>query len=112
MEKMNITASEVLDAAGTLIEQDISEEVMLRWIRELDCRVQSEIMGKDAEGISTALSESDSLCVPRGYDRMYLLYVKAMAELYRGDAESYAAANRVFNEAYGEYARFYLRNRA
>lgn len=110
--EMNMTAGEVLEAAGALIERELPETVMLGWISELDCRVQGEILRRDISKIAAVVSESDRLCVPRGYDRVYLLYVKAMAELYRGNAEAYAVASRAFKDAYAEYAKHCIRSRA
>ena len=83
---------------------------MLRWIEELEKKIACEIHGKFAREEHFAGLPADQLSVPSPYDRLYWTYLVAMIEFVQGTPETYAFANGVFKEAYGEYARFVQRH--
>ena len=104
-----MTRSEVLAFVQSVKAHEFEDAVMLRWIDELEKKIACEIHGKFGREEHFTGLPADQLSVPAPYDKLYWTYLVAMIEFVQGTPETYAFANGVFKEAYGEYVRFVQR---
>ena len=112
MDRSVITVGEVLESFDALSENDIPDSVKIGWIAELDGKLRCEVLCTPIDEIVAVTGEDDELCAPRVYARVYTLYLAAMTELYGGKEDAYNTVMREYDRAYGEYAKFCLRQRA
>ncbi|MBR3863268.1 MAG: hypothetical protein IKM42_06425 [Clostridia bacterium] len=88
---------------------EFEQAVMLRWLEELEKKIEFEIHERFARGGGFQCAAADKLSVPPPYDKVYWTYLVSMIELVQGTPQTYEFANGVFKEAYGEYARYVQR---
>ncbi len=104
-----MTKNEVLSFVQSIKPHEFEQAVMLRWLEELEKKIEFEIHDRFARGESVQSTSTDKLSVPPPYDKVYWTYLVSMIELAQGTPETYKFANGVFKEAYGEYARYVQR---
>ena len=100
-----MTKNEVIAFVGQIKPHEFENEVLIRWIDELEKKISAEIHQKytRTDGFEGLLP--DQLSVPVPYDRVYWTYLVAMIDFVRGSIENYEHSRAAFREAYGEYAR-------
>ena len=100
-----MTKNEVLSFVQSVKPHDFEDAIMLRWLDELEKKIACEIHSRYAREEAFLGLGPDQLSVAAPYDKIYWTYLVSMIELAKGTPESYEFANRVFKEAYTEYAR-------
>ncbi len=100
-----MTKTEVLNFIMAVKPHEFEDGVMRRWLVELEDRIRCEIRGEEPSS-----SDGEALCVPPPYDRVYWTYLSSMLDLAQGSATAYAMSDRVFREAYADYAKFVQRS--
>ena len=100
-----MTKNEVITFVGQIKPHELENEVLLRWLDELEKKISLEIHQKytRTDGLKGLLP--DHLMVESPYDRVYWTYLVAMIDFVSGTDESYERSLSAFKEAYGEYAR-------
>lgn len=107
-----MTIKQAMTAAEGLTGQVFPQEALLRWLSELDGQLAFEVWGVDSW---TAYSEEDLgslLLVPYPWDGLYVHKLEAMTYFSNGEYDRYANAQRMYEEALGEFKRFVQRTRA
>ncbi len=110
-----MTIQSYLDLTDTLAPGAVDAALRLRWLSELEGRVQVELHDRPPEEL-TLITESTPretvLTVPHPYDRLYWMYCLAMTDSLAGDSARYENAAALFNEAYAGYGRWLKRHAA
>ena len=100
-----MTRNEVVTFVGQIKPHEFENEILLRWLDELEKKISVEIHQKytRTDGFEGLLP--DQLMVPSPYDRVYWTYLVAMIDFVTGSDELYERSIAAFKESYGEYAR-------
>lgn len=107
-----MTITQAISSATALTGNVYSQDEALRWLSELDGQLAFEVYGVDSW---TAYSQEDLdslLLVPYPWDGLYVHKLEAMTYFSNGEYDRYANAQRMFEEALGEFKRFVQRTRA
>ena len=102
-----MTKNEVLAMVEKIRPQIYDENLGKQFLDELEGRIAVEVFGAPAP--VTPLPDNMPLRAPAPFDRLYWTYLVSMVDFIAGDNKSYAASHALFNEAYGAFARWYLR---
>lgn len=102
---------EILSIADTLKENQISEEIKLQWLNDVEGRVHCEILGKAPEDFVTLKTTKDELSVPMPYARVYLNYILAMMAFIMKEYELYTDVMLRYERDFSKYAKYCLRSR-
>lgn len=100
-----MTKSEVLAFVQSVRAHELEDAVMLRWLDELEKKVNVELHGRLSREKRVPVPMADQLSVASPYDKIYWTYLLAMIELTKGTPQSYELASAVFKEAWSDYAR-------
>ncbi len=103
--------NEIISIADALKTNELSEEMKLGRLNDVEGRVFCEIYQKPPSEFHGAVSLTDELSVPAPYSRMYVLYLLAMIAFSRSEYELYERMLIDYENVFSEYARFYIRNR-
>ncbi len=107
-----MTVKAFLDLTDLLAPGGVQTAVKLRWLSEIEGRVQVELLDMapgSASVFDIATPPDTELSVPHPYDRLYWMYYIAMFDYLAGDAARYENAAALFNEAYAGYGRYLKR---
>lgn len=105
------TINKVIQSAMKLHPDSFPDSVKSRWISELDGKIMAETMYReDFKGYRYPEDADKELVVKAPYDNIYELYIIAMSDFYSGEFESYSASAIMFEQAYSEFRKNYLRN--
>ena len=102
---------EILSIADSLMVNQISEELKLHWINEVEGRVHCEIMKAAPADFVSVNAMDHELSVPMPYAKMYLSYILAMIAFADKEYDLYTDVMMKFERDFCEYAKFYLRTR-
>lgn len=87
-----------------------SDATLLRWINELEMRIQESLNVPRDEWITYTLADgSEELIMPAPYDNVYLTWLKAKIDYVNQDFESYSNYQAMFNAEYTEAKAFAYR---
>ena len=101
-----MTQKEALALAASVRAHAVPEELLIRFLSELEGRVRREIRGEKAPSAPSPVTHNNQkLSAPAPYDRLYWSYLVAMIDLTAGDTEAYATSFALFHEAWSAYAR-------
>ena len=105
-----MTQKEVIALASTVRPNALPEELLARFLAELEGRVESEIHTQAGRKKAPLVhTKNPRFSVPAPFDRLYWTYLVAMIDLTVGDMDSYKLSYELFNDAYSAYARYYQR---
>lgn len=107
---MKMTVRELLEVLDATKKNEMPDELKLRWINDVEGRVQCEIWKKSPELFKRVLSDEDILSVPDPYCSMYLLFLVSMIEFAEGNYGDYARLSIEFEKNLELYAKWYIRN--
>ncbi len=102
---------EIITISDSLKENQLSDEVKMNRINEVEARVFCEIFGKSPKDFNGVRSFNDELSVPIPYTRMYTLYLGAMSAFADGEYELYNQMTVDFEKIFSEYAKYCIRHR-
>lgn len=106
-----ITVNTVIERALKLHPDNIDDGIKCRWLSELDGKIMRETMHDNSfKGYSFPEDGDTELVVKPPYDNIYELYIIAMSEFFSGELASYSASAILFDEAYAEFRKNYIRN--
>lgn len=108
---VKMRVDEILSIADSLKENEISEELKMHWLNEVEGRVHCEINKFPAENfekISTTLHE---LSIPMPYSKIYLTYLLAMMSFASKEYDLYADIYMKYEREFSDYAKLCLRER-
>lgn len=102
---------EILSLADALKSNDISEEVKLHWLNELEGRVHCEIFKRSIDDVVKLTALDQELSVPAPYTSVYISYLLAMIAFAVGEYELYAELSLKYERDFLKYAKFCMRAR-
>lgn len=104
------TINEVIARATQLRPDTFPDSIKCRWLCELDGKIMRETMHGDTFLGYTFPKDGDrELLIGEPYDNIYELYIIAMSDFFSGEMVSYAASAALFEEAYREFRKNYIR---
>ncbi len=107
MASINTAISNALE----LHPDDIGDCIKSRWINELEGKIMREVMRKNNFKEYSFPEDGDKeLIVKPPYDNLYELYLVAMSNFFSGNLNEYSASAILFEQAYAEFRKDYLRN--
>lgn len=111
-----MTLGSAIARFDTLHPNEIPYEQKVTWLSELDGIVHSEIIAlhegappSEFTGYILQTPGTTQLAVPFPYDRIYIEYLNALAELVRGDAVAYNNAIQIASVTFDAFAAEYNR---
>lgn len=105
------TINSVIEAAMRLHPDSVDDATKARWISELDGKIMRETMhNNDFSGYQFPRDADRELLVKSPYDNIYELYIIAMGDFFSGELANYNASAVLFEQAYSEFRKNYLRN--
>ncbi len=108
---MTVTVNKAIERALRLHPDNIDDAIKCRWLSELDGKIMRETMhNNDFKGYSFPEDGDTCLKVESPYDNIYELYLIAMSEFFSGELGSYSASAILFEQAYSEFRKNYIRN--
>ena len=84
---------------------DLTDNILARFLSEVEGLVQRQVHNEDGPGAPAVLS------VPHPFDRIYWIYILAMIDFTEGNKERYQMSDALFKQALREYASYYLKKR-
>ena len=106
-----MTIGEIVSIADSLKRNEISEEVKLHWINDVEGRVHCEIFKFTPESYITLTGMKQELMIPMPYARIYIGYILAMAAFASKEYDLYSDLMMRYERDFAEYAKFCLRTR-
>ena len=106
--------SECIQRIDDLRPNGYGDDQKTQWLSELDGKIQAVVLHLPVEEMRAYTFPEDSereLLARYPHDRMYPLYLAAMIDFANGEYSKYQNSMAMFNDAYGEYAKWYLRTR-
>lgn len=109
-----MTVTEVLELYYEEHQNDISENMLLGWIAELDSKIAGEL-NKGREGLSETaflkdMETSFTLNAPKEYGEIYTVYLNMRTAYFLGEIERYNNSAKLFNRLSFEMSNFISRN--
>ena len=106
-----LTINMAISQAQTLHPDTIPDSIKVRWLSELDGKIMRETMLRNDFTPYSHPEDSDrELVVEEPYDNIYTLYIMAMSDFFSGEMENYGASAALFDTAYAEFRKNYIRN--
>lgn len=105
------TINTAIERAARLHPDSFDDTLKASWISELDGKISRETMHKnDFTPYEFPRDGDKELLVKNPYDNIYELYIIAMSAFFSGEMASYSSSAILFEEAYSEFRKNYLRN--
>lgn len=111
-----MTAREAVEAFRDACPADLTDDVLVSWISEVEGMIYCEIIQTHRGGDK---KEFDFITLTHGYDdklfatgphaRIYCNYLRMMRDAYYSDGKRFEVSSELFFAAYDEYADWYNR---
>ena len=111
-----MTINDVIAQVQELKPNQISEEIMVRWISVLEGKIIDEIiltheLAEVVEFNGYSINDMETeLLVPDTYANVYIFYVESMIDQANNEGARYANSKAMFENAWQDYANYYNRN--
>ena len=111
LQEVKMRVDEIIAICDAIKTNEISEDLKLYWLNEVEGRVHCEINKSPIEGFSKLTTMAQELSIPMPYAKIYLSYMLAMIAFATKEYDLYAdITNRYERELY-EYAKYCLKAR-
>ena len=106
-----MTINTAISEAQSLRPDAAPDTIKTRWLSELDGKIMRETMLRNDFAPYKFPDDADkTLVVEAPYDNIYPLYIIAMSDFFSGEMENYSASAALFDTAYAEFRKNYIRN--
>lgn len=106
-----MTVNTVIEQALRLHPDTVPDSIKCRWLSELDGKIMRETMHRDDFVPYKFPEDGDrELVVQPPYDNLYELYIIAMSDFFSGEMANYSASALLFEQAYSEFRKNYIRS--
>ena len=102
---------EVISIADSLKPNQISEELKIYWLNEVEGRVHCEIYKSSIDELNKIKTMDQELAIPMPYAKIYLNYLLGMMAFALKEYDLYADLTMRYEREFSEYAKFCLRSR-
>ena len=105
------TINTAVEHASKLRPDVFDDNCKAAWLNELEGKIWLEVMHKPCFEPYEYPGDGDKeLAVKAPYDNIYELYIVAMSDFFSGEMGNYAASSAMFDYAYLEFCKYYIRN--
>ena len=105
------TINTAIERAMKMRPDSFDDTIKASWISELDGKISCETMRKNDFVPYLFPKDGDKQLLAKSpYDNIYELYILAMSAFFSGEMASYSSAAILFEQAYSEFRKNYLRN--
>lgn len=104
------TIEEIISRTDAVRDNPFSNEQKISWLALLDGIIYRELISKTADCDVTyapQVSVHDTLLVEKPFDEIYVLWLFAQMDLYRGEQTKYNADITAFQDYYDNYSSAY-----
>ena len=106
-----MTVNGIIEQTFKLHPDTFSDAIKCRWLSELDGKIMRETMFRnDFTEYRFPEDGEKELLVKAPYDNIYELYLIAMSDFFSGELGNYSASASLFEQAYLEFRKNYIRN--
>ena len=108
-----MTLSECISLVDGIEANAYPDEVKAQWVSECEGKVHTEAFLRRPETFVPVIYERDQdrvLSVKPPHDKLYPRYLQAMIHFANGEYDRYSNSMALFNDAWGEFVRWYARN--
>lgn len=108
-----MTAQAAINEVNAVLPHNFDNSLLLIWLNRIERMASVEIEGLECNAISD-IEENEintALRIPDPYSVIYVLYLQCMIYLFLGEYDRYANLNELFNSAWKDYAKRYVRNK-
>ncbi len=102
---------EAISIADTFKSNIIDEELKLKTLNDVECRIMCEVFGGEPEDYTVKTSLCDELSLPLPYTKIYILALLALISLSSGQEEVFLSYSKQYEDAFRDYAKYRLRKR-
>lgn len=102
---------EIISIVDALKSNEISEDVKVFWINEVEGRVHCEIKKRPIEEFESLSAMDDELTIPLPYTKIYLSYLLAMIAFASKEYDLYSDITLRYEQELSDYAKLCLRDR-
>ena len=105
-----MTVSQVIEAVDEVKPNAFSNEEKVRWLNEVEGKVQTEVLLLASEEIITYTYEKNKdaeLLVQPPHDKLYPAYLEARVDYANGEYDKYQNTMQMFNAFFGEFVRWF-----
>ena len=106
-----MTVRKLLELADGARPNEVSDDVKIGWLGQIEGRVLCEIMGCDPHDAVLPQWDENVLALPDSYAQTYLLHVLAMLSLSEGKSDEYVAFCSERDKLLNSYAKYVIRSR-
>lgn len=108
----------IIDAINKINElkpNSTPQENKIQWLSELDHLIVSNVINAhdnsnmEFNGYDTETDLETELLVPTPYDEMYVYWLQAKIDYWNQDMDLYEVSMTMYNNAYEQYGRHYIR---
>lgn len=100
-----MTQSEAIGVAKTIRPTELADDILARFLSEIEGRVEIELHG------NLAWEDNGLLSVRFPFCRLYWLHIVKMIDFVAGDAARYRESSALFEQAWQEYASYCFQTR-
>ena len=110
-----MTPRKVMQHADTAKLNAFPEEEKFEWLKALEGRIAADVLLATPEELEQIMATGypdgmdEELLVKAPHDELYVLYLKAKIDAENGEYSRYADSSQLYNEAYGNFARYWGR---
>lgn len=111
----NVTPRKVIQRVDEAKPNAFPEEAKFEWLMSLEGRIAADVLLATPEELKQIMSRSfsdgmdEEMLVKAPHDELYALYLKAYIDKENGEYNRYADSSQLYNEAYGNFARYWGR---
>ncbi len=102
---------EIITLVDTIKPNKVSEDLKLKVLDDIECRILCDIFGKDAGEHKALTSMDDELSVGSPHSQMYIFSLLSLVALVGKEYEYSSALASKYEQAFLNYAKYCLRNR-
>ena len=108
-----MTAQEVITQVQHKMPSLIKENLMYRWLSELDGRITLELINPYGDAQKLPVYDENSsdanMLVPAPYDFLYIDYLEMQIARANGEQQRFSIAQGAFEEKYEAFRRWWMR---
>ena len=110
-----MTPRKAMQHADTAKPNAFPEEEKFEWLKALEGRIAVDVLLATPEELEQIMATGypdgmdKELLVKAPHDELYVLYLKAKIDAENGEYSRYADSGQLYNEAYGNFARYWGR---
>lgn len=106
-----MTVLDVIEAVDCRLHNEVCEEVKIKWISDLDRKIQKDVIDthEDGESHQFPYTLNSEVIIEEAYNEIYILYLLRQITLLNGDIEHSNNFLSEYNDLVYEWKKHYNR---